>query len=50
LLAAFAAQERQTVICATHDERVIAHADAVLALSRVRQPRPASPAPHGTPR
>ncbi len=50
LLAAFAAQERQTVICATHDERVIAHADAVLALSRVRPPRPASPAPHGTPR
>ena len=50
LLAAFAAQEGQTVICATHDERVIADADAVLALSRARPPRPASPAPRETPR
>ena len=50
LLAAFAAQEGQTIICATHDERVIAHADAVLALSRARPPRPTSRAPHGTPR
>jgi peptide/nickel transport system ATP-binding protein len=49
-LAAHAAAEGQTIICATHDERVIAHADAVLALSRARPPRPASPVPRETPR
>ncbi len=49
-LAAHAAAESQTIICATHDERVIAHAHAVLALTRARPPRPASPVPRETPR
>ena len=43
LLAGYAARERQTVICATHDERLIAHADDVLSLSRARPAQPASP-------
>ena len=50
LLAAHAAEEDQTIICATHDERVIAHAHAVLTLTRARPPRPASPVPRETPR
>ena len=32
LLAAAAAEDRQTVICASHDPQVIAHADEVLSL------------------
>lgn len=48
LLAGYAARERQTVICATHDERLIAHADDLLSLSRARPARPASPERSGT--
>jgi ABC-type lipoprotein export system ATPase subunit len=51
LLSDTAAADAQTIICATHDERLIAHADEVLDLSRRARPsRPASPAPLGTPR
>jgi ABC-type lipoprotein export system ATPase subunit len=50
LLADTAARDAQTVICATHDERLIARADDVLDLSRARPSRPASPAPRGMPR
>jgi putative ABC transport system ATP-binding protein len=36
LLAAAAAQDRQTVICATHDPQVIRHADEVVPLEPLR--------------
>ncbi len=48
LLADTAARDAQTVICATHDERLIAHADEVVDLSRVHPSRPASRAPAET--